>query len=62
MADVCFSTFTVRRELASRLDSESYTWMKLDITKQSDRDIVTKYFTWEGDFGVKEVADGKVFK
>ncbi|WP_411017653.1 hypothetical protein, partial [Salmonella sp. s51090] len=36
-----------------QVDSESYKWTRLDVTKQSDRDIVTKYFTWEGDFGGK---------
>ncbi len=42
------------------IDAESYDFKKLD--PEADRQTINKYLLWEGDFGGKEVADGKVFK
>lgn len=44
------------------VDAESYTFTKLDPDDAKDKAIVNKYLLWEGDFGGKAVADGKVFK
>lgn len=44
------------------VDASSYSFTKLDPDCETDRDIVNKYFLWDGDFGGKPVADGKVFK
>ena len=45
-----------------QIDSESYDFKKLDPDSEKDRKVVDTYFSWEGDFGGKEVADGKIFK
>lgn len=44
------------------IDAGSYTFTKLDPDSVEDRAIVDKYLLWEGDFGGKKVADGKIFK
>lgn len=44
------------------IDAESYTFTKLDPDSETDRATVNKYLLWEGDFGGKQVADGKIFK
>lgn len=44
------------------IDAESYTFTKLDPDNEADRETVNKYFLWEGDFGGRNVADGKIFK
>ena len=44
------------------IDAPSYDFKKLDPSKEEDRQIVNKYLLGEGDFGGKEVADGKIFK
>ena len=44
------------------VDAESYNFTKLDPDNEADRQTVNKYLLWEGDFGGREVADGKVFK
>ena len=44
------------------VDAPSYDFKKLDPTNEEHRQIVNKYLLWEGDFGGKEVADGKIFK
>ena len=44
------------------VDAESYDFTKLDPDNEADKQTVNKYLLWEGDFGGKAVADGKVFK
>lgn len=44
------------------VDAVSYAFTKLDPDKEQDKATVNKFFSWEGDFGGKKVADGKVFK
>ena len=44
------------------IDAESYSFSKLDPDCEEDKVIVNKFFLWEGDFGGREVADGKIFK
>ncbi len=44
------------------MDAESYNFTKLDPDNEADRQTVNKYLLWEGDFGGRPVADGKVFK
>ena len=44
------------------IDAGSYSFKKLDPDNEEDRTTVTKYLLWEGDFGGKRVADGKIFK
>lgn len=44
------------------VDAESYNFRKLDPDDETDRKTINKYLLWEGDFGGKNVADGKVFK
>ncbi|CAG5129518.1 unnamed protein product, partial [Candidula unifasciata] len=44
------------------IDYESYSWKKLDPNSEETKDLVKKFFLQEGDFGGKEVVDGKIFK
>ena len=44
------------------IDAESYTFTKLDPDKPEHHEMVDKYLLWEGDFGGKRVADGKIYK
>jgi len=43
-----------------QIDSESYTWTKLDPDDPETKKKVMEYFTWEVEG--KEVADGKIYK
>lgn len=44
------------------IDYESYNWRKLDYNSEETKKMITEYFTWEGDFGGREVNQGKIFK
>lgn len=44
------------------IDAESYTFTKLDPDNPEHHKMVDQYLLWEGDFGGKELADGKIFK
>lgn len=44
------------------IDASSYNFTKLNPDSDVDRSTINKYLLWEGDFGGKLVADGKVFK
>ncbi len=44
------------------VDAPSYDFTKLNPDSAEDKAIVDKYFLWEGDFGGRDVPDGKVFK
>ena len=44
------------------VDAESYDFEKLDPDNEGDRETVNKFFLWEGDFGNRKVADGKILK
>lgn len=44
------------------IDAESYTFTKMNPDSEEDRATFNKYLLWEGDFGGKPVADGKIFK
>ncbi|RUS87095.1 hypothetical protein EGW08_005171, partial [Elysia chlorotica] len=43
------------------IDYESYSWRKLDLASDEAKELVSKYFLQEGDFG-GEVIDAKIFK
>ena len=43
------------------VDYESYSWKKLDPASDETKDLVTKYFLQEGDFG-GDILDEKIFK
>jgi len=45
-----------------QVDYESYKWTKLDPDKNETKELVKKYFAWEGDFGDKKFNQGKIFK
>ena len=44
------------------IDAGSYSFKKLDVTNQDHKKTINEFLLWEGDFGGKEVADGKIFK
>lgn len=44
------------------VDAISYKFTKLDPDSEEDKATVNKYFLWEGDFGGKQMAEGKLFK
>ena len=44
------------------IDAPSYDFTKLNPDSDEDKATINKYLLWEGDFGGKEVADGKVLK
>lgn len=44
------------------VDYESYDFRKLDPSSEETKTLVKEYFMWEGDFGGKKFAQGKVFK
>ena len=44
------------------IDAPSYEWTKLDPDSEEDKATIDKFLLWEGDFGGRRVADGKVFK
>ncbi len=44
------------------IDAPSYNFTKLNPDSEVDKAVVNKYLLWEGDFGGREVADGKIFK
>ena len=44
------------------IDAPSYEYKKLDPTNEEHRQMINKYLLWEGDFGGREVQDGKIFK
>lgn len=44
------------------VDSESYSWKKLDPDNEEHKKMVNEYLLWEGDFGGKKFNQGKVFK
>lgn len=44
-----------------QVDYEVYDWKKLDTDNQQDRDLIGKYWSWEG-FEGKTAEDGKIFK
>jgi len=44
------------------IDAPSYEFTKLNPDSNKDKDTINKYLLWEGDFGGREVADGKIFK
>ena len=44
------------------IDAESYAFTKLDPDNPDVRKTVNEFFLHEGDFGGKEVADGKIYK
>ena len=43
-------------------DAPSYDFTKLNPDSDEDRATIDKFLLWEGDFGGRAVADGKVFK
>jgi|ERR1712002_299462 len=45
-----------------QVDYESYKWTKLDPDTDETKELVKKYFSWEGDFGDKKFNQGKIFK
>merc|ERR1712002_1340323 len=45
-----------------QVDYESYKWTKLDPDTDETKELVKKYFAWEGDFGDKKFNQGKIFK
>ena len=44
------------------IDSESYSWKKLDPNNEADQALVNKYWSAEDEIDGKRIADGKVFK
>lgn len=44
------------------IDAPSYDFTKLDPDSEETRKEVDKYFLWEGNFGGRPVADGKIYK
>merc|ERR1712008_238387 len=45
------------------IDSGSYTWTKLDHTKEETKNLVTQYWKWEGvDEGGRKFNQGKILK
>lgn len=50
----------IPKEMTDCDDSELYEFKELDIEK--DKELITKYLSWEGDFEGKELLEGKVFK
>lgn len=44
------------------IDAGSYSFTKLDPTNPDHKKMVNEFLLWEGDFGGREVADGKIFK
>merc|ERR1712008_402217 len=53
--------FDVREDWA--IDSGSYTWTKLDHTKEETKNLVTQYWKWEGvDEGGRKFNQGKILK
>ncbi len=44
------------------VDAPSYDFTKLNPDSAEDKATVDKYLLWEGDFGGRDVPDGKVFK
>lgn len=51
-------------ELASdwQVDYESYSWKKLSPDDEQTKQLVSQFFTWEGDFNGKKFNQGKIFK
>lgn len=51
-------------ELASdwQVDYESYSWKKLSPDDEETKQLVSQFFTWEGDFNGKKFNQGKIFK
>ena len=44
------------------IDAPSYEFTKMDPDNEADKKYFNDYLLWEGDFGGKAVADGKIFK
>jgi len=52
-------------ELGYNVDSPSYNFTKLDVTKAEDKETITDFLKWSGDFksmGGLKFADGKIYK
>lgn len=46
-----------------QVDYESYTWTKLDATKEETKQLVKQYFVWTGtDKEGRKFIQGKIFK
>ena len=44
------------------VDAICYDFKKLDPDSETDRETINKYLLWEGDFGGRDIPDGKIFK
>lgn len=52
-------------ELGYNVDSPSYNFTKLDVSKEEDREIISDFWAWEGEFksmGGLKFQDGKIYK
>merc|ERR1711881_787423 len=46
-----------------KTDYDTYDWSKLDLNSAADKEKITAYFAWEGNFGTsKEFREGKIWK
>ena len=54
------SSFQLSEDLS--IDSPSYSWKKLDPDSEETKKMVKEFFMQEGDFGGKQVFEGKIFK
>jgi len=52
----------VPEEITDAADFDSYNFVKVDPNDSAVRKEVEDFFAWDGDFGGRSVADGKVFK
>lgn len=43
-------------------DYESYKWTRLPVDDEKTKELVNKFFLWEGDFNGKRFNQGKIFK
>jgi elongation factor 1-gamma len=43
-------------------DAEHYTWRKADVKDEATKNLISSYWSWEGDFGGKKFNQGKIFK
>lgn len=59
----CYLSFSPLQRCEDwQVDYQSYKWTKLDPDTAETKEMVKKFFMWEGDFGPLKVNQGKTYK
>jgi len=50
------------QEMKETDDYVNFNWKKVDLTDSAQKELLSDYFAWDGNFGGKKFSQGKIFK